>query len=1391
MKIKHAKHIILFVIIFFVGGVITIYITRNQWFGTYLKQEIERKSSRKVILTYDSLKVEIFKKTLELYNPKLTFKNAYLDKNKNLYLNGIKFNQLKFHKLNLWDFVIKKSITIDLVSVVSPVFQISLPKKEKKINSGTGMDPAKIITLFRNKELPGMPFPFLIKRLNINKGEIDLKQKDSPEEAGGAKYKIYIYDIGTSTTYNISDNKKLYPVRYKNARIFINDFYRMSKKNNYKIIIDSLYYHSKNRDLIISGLHGHKYNENKQSLLPVDFNLNWIRVMGNKNDSISPESKGINFHKVHFIGGNITLQQSKVKHIKKKDAEEKLFRQIFQNYIKVHFDTLQGERLNFSRITSRGIKNIKVKRINFYFNDLLITKNQDVKYKFFNTQINHLHYSDIKKGFDINTGNIRYSKKDSLLAIFKLDIEKKCNRNSNKELKLNISKAEITNFSLLSFTKKTSQKIRVTTVDPVLYYQISDNCSSKVNNNTLLKWIKPLEIKQIKLESGIFMIKNKNNDTLKTSKINLFANGLIGLLQPGKTIDFDSIYVDAGLNYYQNHKLGMTIRNNAVKWINDTIILNKTLFNYKKSKVYFPEININNLNIKKLILNKDLIVNQIIINNPKISLKNLKFRADSNGVKKQLPSYLSSVTLRHLFISGGSLTYNTNEIKAAGSEFVYKTNLTIIADNFKRNTYNKDLNFTPVTWKITLSKSYWKSKLINGNFKILKADNIKNKLSVLSLNFSKNTLKDSLIFSIPSFSVSQINFSNLIKDKKVLFKKGLINSPIVDYKVISSLKNQNEHAERLPYNIKFDTLILRNGNIQLAWNKLKSKTILKGNQINIIYHPNLFSNENITNPVIVNSLKNLDFSFLKLKISENTDNLQIIADKLDYKSFNNKLTIKYLSGNNIPKKLTLEEIRPFYSYFLLKNISLDNMFLNKNTGILSIKKWNIPEIWLNLIVDGKVAKKEIPLKIKTNLFTKENGFLQGFNIDSTFFKNVNIGYLYNDRQKLINFSGISMTATQIHVDSTINTKGESAIFNELLIDTHGKDIISGDSLYLFKTKDIRINLPKKIITIDSLSILPRYPRKLFYNRIGHQADRISLYGKSIVANSFNLNELINKKVFRTGNISFNQFNVLFERDKRYPPDTTIKPMPFDMLKEIPILFKSDSVLVKKSMISYYEFHKKSLFPGIFFIDNFHLSMIDVTNDFALVDSNSVLKIQGGGNLMRQTPLSFVLVMPYFAPKNQFWFSAHTDRADLSQFNSLMQNVVGISIKSGNGFAEVPYVTGNDEYAKGNLLFLYKNLKLRLYNKKKAERNKGIGSPFVNFLLNNLMIRSNNPKLFKTPKKGVIYYKRNPRKSFVNYIWKSSLSGILSTMGFNTKLQRIEKKAEKKLQKNSLKKKNIK
>jgi hypothetical protein len=44
--------------------------------------------------------------------------------------------------------------------------------------------------------------------------------------------------------------------------------------------------------------------------------------------------------------------------------------------------------------------------------------------------------------------------------------------------------------------------------------------------------------------------------------------------------------------------------------------------------------------------------------------------------------------------------------------------------------------------------------------------------------------------------------------------------------------------------------------------------------------------------------------------------------------------------------------------------------------------------------------------------------------------------------------------------------------------------------------------------------------------------------------------------------------------------------------------------------------------------------------------------------------------------------------------------------------------------------------------------------------------------------GTIYFKRDKSKGIINFLWKSTLSGLKSTMGFNSKAQKEIIKHEK-------------
>ena len=70
------------------------------------------------------------------------------------------------------------------------------------------------------------------------------------------------------------------------------------------------------------------------------------------------------------------------------------------------------------------------------------------------------------------------------------------------------------------------------------------------------------------------------------------------------------------------------------------------------------------------------------------------------------------------------------------------------------------------------------------------------------------------------------------------------------------------------------------------------------------------------------------------------------------------------------------------------------------------------------------------------------------------------------------------------------------------------------------------------------------------------------------------------------------------------------------------------------------------------------------------------------------------------------------------------------------------------------------------------------SPLLSFMINDLVVKSNNPKFARKPRVGQVYFVRDTRKGVINFIWKGVLSGVSSTLGFNNREQRKVKKEVK-------------
>jgi hypothetical protein len=157
-------------------------------------------------------------------------------------------------------------------------------------------------------------------------------------------------------------------------------------------------------------------------------------------------------------------------------------------------------------------------------------------------------------------------------------------------------------------------------------------------------------------------------------------------------------------------------------------------------------------------------------------------------------------------------------------------------------------------------------------------------------------------------------------------------------------------------------------------------------------------------------------------------------------------------------------------------------------------------------------------------------------------------------------------------------------------------------------------------------------------------------------------------------------------------------------------------------------------------------------------------------------MDVTVFFPLHNDSTAFWLATKTENIDLTVLNSMTTNLLGLGITRGVGSVDAQYISGNDSLATGSLIFKYKKLELKRYNRKKSQlKNKG----FINFLINDLVVKSNNPKFARKPRVGQVYFERETEKGVVAYLFRSLLTGLTSTLGFNNKEQRMERKEDRK------------
>lgn len=386
---------------------------------------------------------------------------------------------------------------------------------------------------------------------------------------------------------------------------------------------------------------------------------------------------------------------------------------------------------------------------------------------------------------------------------------------------------------------------------------------------------------------------------------------------------------------------------------------------------------------------------------------------------------------------------------------------------------------------------------------------------------------------------------------------------------------------------------------------------------------------------------------------------------------------------------------------------------------------------------------------------------------------------YNDTVKVFNISDISGMVSELMVDSASINNSDRILFSDNIeLTTRKYSVYSSDSMYTFYAGNISLSTAEELIKVDSFRVKPNYPVYEFSRKLGYQTDRMDIEINSILAHGFDFDKMLNEGKVDICKFDMSGFMLEAFRDKRVTfPEWHRSPMPQDLLRKLPFDLYIDTLDFDNMHLTYGEMVEKAREPGHIHFNNMHGTVLNITNDSLRIMKNNAIALHMEGLLMNQGELDAHLHLLMNHPNDTFAFHASLSRMDLSDFNSLSRNLFGVAIKKGKGRVDSLLIFGNKEYETGYLMFPYRKFRIQMVNRHTG-RQGGIGSGILTFLANNILLKSNNPRFGKPVRKGVVFYRRDPHKSILNYLWKGTLSGVESTLGYNNRNQRKEIKAYK-------------
>ncbi|MDP1622698.1 MAG: DUF748 domain-containing protein [Bacteroidales bacterium] len=499
------------------------------------------------------------------------------------------------------------------------------------------------------------------------------------------------------------------------------------------------------------------------------------------------------------------------------------------------------------------------------------------------------------------------------------------------------------------------------------------------------------------------------------------------------------------------------------------------------------------------------------------------------------------------------------------------------------------------------------------------------------------------------------------------------------------------------------------------------------------------------------------------------------------------------------------EVYSYPSDIILKGIKvtplkpLDECPDRKSTATLTIPEMQLNGFWFDRAIFNNqwllekiyVDHPMLSLEIRQNE-TKSTGsthidpaglirfppFMKTVVVNNISIVSADAGLIIHQSEKTsaYTFADVMIDITRFRVDSaTRSNPSGTPLFNadDITLSAPGFSWPSPDSMYTFTIGRFGLSTGSANAFLDSVTIKPNFSKVDFSRKLGYQTDRIVLEIPRIRLTRFDFHKLVSDRQVYVVKTSINDITFEAYRDKRMAFPTWQRPlMPGRMIAGITFPVSVDTIALLNGFASYEE--QTGNEPGRIFFDRLNATLTGFsTQDGADKD----LDLHGVTRLMGLAPVEAWFHLQKDHPRDSFTVRATIGELDMTAINPMLSKLMPVSVRQGTATStDILQINGNDSNAVGTMNFRYHNLAIRLHPTKPGTWNRIEQSLLTSVV--NLLLPDSNPDDNGKMKHGIIYIDRDPSRGFLNYVWRSVLSGLKSSVGFNSRVQKMMKKEDK-------------